>query len=185
MSDLRKQWAATSEPEMYNQTKGSSMIYYNEADLHTLLDSLKDGDHIKATWVHGAYLTTTEGPVNINGQGVRCNNYLRWDNGTVHPFLISLEIAHDEEVTTTIDDEEEMIALIDSLENGDAVTAEWRNRDGSMSVTGTTQISDIAREVCGPVLFPLRWHDRGLHNLLYSITVRRPVVQRWEREGDK
>ena len=161
------------------------MICSTETDLHNLLDELTDGEHVKATWTRGAFLTINEGPVSIGGREVWCRGFIRWIDGSINSALASLEVANDEEVTATRDDEKALHALLDSLEDGETITAEWRNRDGSMTLTGPAQASGLHREVDGYHYGALRRHSGTLHPALHSITVRRPVVQRWEREDDE
>ena len=161
------------------------MICNTETYLHTLLDGLTNGEHIKATWMYDEHTVTAEGPAYIYGQDVRCDREIRWEDGSINRSLTSLEVARDEEVTVTRDDEEALHALIDSLEGGETVTAEWRNSDGSMSITGKAWISGLLREVNGYGNCVLRYHDGVPHQFLHSVTARRPVVQRWERDGDE
>lgn len=161
------------------------MICKTEADLHTLLDGLSDGEHIKATWKFDRHVTTSEGPVDMDGRRVRCDLYIRWDDGGINDRLTSIEVAREEEVTVTRDDEEALHALLDSLEDGEVITAKWRNGDGSMTLTGPVQTSGLLREVDGYTYSALRLQDGVLHSALRSITVRRTVVQRWERERNE
>lgn len=154
-------------------------------DLHTLLDSLTDGEHVKATWVYDKHTVVVEGPVSANDRGVWCDRFIRWTDGSINRSLASLEVTYDEEVTVTRDDEEALHALLDSLTDGQDVTAEWRNRRGAMITTGHVHASDGALEVRGYGVNVLHWHRTGLHRFLHSVTVRRTVVQRWERDDDE
>lgn len=159
------------------------MTRNTEADLHTLLDGLTDGEQIKATWVRGAFLTINEGPVSIGGREVWCRGFIRWIDGSINSALASIEVARDEELTATRDDEKALKALVDSSKDGEVITAEWRNSDGSMTLTGPVQTSGLLREVDGYTYGALRLQDGALHSALHSVAVRRTVVQRWEREG--
>ena len=162
------------------------MTRNTETDLHTLLDGLAGGEHVKATWRFDRHVITSEGPVDMDGRSVRCDLHIRWENGGINDRLTSLEVIRGEEViTATRDDEEALSALIDSLESGERITAEWRNSDGSMSITGTVRASGPLLEVRGCGYFVLRHYDGFLHSALHSVTVRRAVVQRWEREGNE
>ena len=160
------------------------MTRNTEADLHTLLDSLTDGEHVKATWKAGQVEVTAEGPVYKDDLHCACFHTIRWDDGKIESTLTSVEVIRDGEVTVTRDDEEALRELIDSLEDGEAVTAEWRDKHGSMSVTGTVLTAGPRREVRGCGYSVLRHYDGFLHSALHSVTVRRTVVQRWGREGD-
>lgn len=155
------------------------------SDLHDLLDGLTDGEHIKTTWAHGAHLTATEGPVSTKGRHVWCRGVIRWNDGDINPALTSIEVARDEEVTVTRDDEKALHALLDSLEYGDTVTAELRNSEGSIGITGKVRTDGAFLEVYGYDSYVLRRHSGVMTTFLHSVTVRRTVVQRWEREGNE
>lgn len=159
------------------------MIYNTEADLHTLLDSLTDGEHIKATWVYDGHTITVEGPIHKQGRRVGCYRYIRWHDGDINPTLTSIEVTRDEEVTATRDNEKALHALIDSLEDEGTITAEWRDGSGTTTVTGAVRVSGDSCWVLGYLSLTLRWDDRMLLPSLHSVTVRRTVVQRWERGG--
>ena len=157
-------------------------------DLNALLDSLTDGEHVKAVWKAGAVEVTTEGPARVNGLQYRaCYRVIRSGIGLIDPYLTSFEVTRTEEVTVTRDDEEALHALIDSLEAGETVTAEWRDENGRMVLTGTAMSNGVHVRVHGPFALRLRSYDGDLLNRdLHSVTTHRPVVvQRWERDGDE
>lgn len=156
------------------------------ADLHTLLDSLTEGDHVKATWAQGEYLTTVEGPVRVSGLHYSCVRTIRWSGGEINNILTSFEVTRTEEVTVTRDDEEALHALLDSLAEGQEITAEWRSEDGVMTLTGAVRTIGSLQELHGYTSIGLRWHTDGvLHPDLQYVTVHRPAVQRWERGRDE
>jgi hypothetical protein len=156
------------------------------ADLPTLLDSLTDGEHVKATWTYGEYVTSSEGPVHIDGDHCSCYGRIRWDDGTIAKTLTAVEVTHTDGTTVTRYDEEALHALLDSLEDGETITAEWCSEDGVMTLTGAVRTIGSLQEVCGYTTIALRWHDNGLlHSDLQYVTVHRPVVQRWERGLDE
>lgn len=157
----------------------------NETVLHELLNSLKDGEHVKATWVDNNHKVTFEGPVHINGREASCRLHIRWDDGIINPFLTSLEVVRVEEVTATRDDEKSLYALVDSLEDGWEVTAELRDEKGSKTFTGAVMVDDAYRLLVANERTPLRWSDGILHIKLHSVTVTRPLVYRWERYDGK
>ena len=154
-------------------------------DLHSLLDSLTGGEHVKATWTIDKCLVASEGPVSVEDRYCECCMTIRWEDGEISSTITSFEVTRTEEVTATRDDEDALHALLDSLTDGQEVTAEWRNENGSMAVTGTAMSDQNYMWVRGPVSFPLRSHDGNLDPALHSVTVRRPIVQRWEREDDE
>ena len=160
------------------------MICKTETDLHNLLDGLTDGEHIKATWKAGNVEVTAEGPVSIDGLEVSCWEFVRWDSGKVNSSLASVEVTREVEVTVTRDDEEALHELLDSLEGGETITAEWGNESGSISITGKARADRAFREVYKYQSNILRQYSGVLHHHLRSVTVRRTVVQRWERDGD-
>ena len=164
----------------------STTIYNNKDDLHTLLDGLTDGEHVKATWAYNhEHTMTIEGPVNIDGGILQCNRPIRWEDGIINPFLTSLEIANDEEVTVTRDNEKALHELLDSLKEGETVTAARGTVEGTMSITGKVRTHGLLREVTGYGNCGLRERNGVLHHFLRSVTVRRTVVQRWEREDNE
>ena len=153
-------------------------------DLRTLLDSLTNGEHVKATWKRGEVEVTAEGPVHVDGlQHRSCYLVIRSGIGFVSG-LTSIEVTRTEEVTVTRDDEAALHALLDSLTDGQKITAEWRDAKGSIVITGTVENIDLCQEVHGYYSNLLRW-GRVLHRDLHSVTVRRTVVQRWEREKEE
>ena len=155
-----------------------------ETSLHELLDGLTDGEHIKATWKVDQVKVTAEGAVVKVEKSLWCDRLIRWEDGVIHPTLTSVEVTRDEEVTATRDDEKALHALLDSLEGGEAITAEWRDEKGTTTLTGSVGVDGAYKVVRGPVPLPLCW-SAGIPRFLHSITVRRPIVQRWEREGDE
>ena len=161
------------------------MSYITETGLHALLDGLIDGEHIKAAWARGAYLTITEGPVVIDGRGVMCGGFIRWGSGDLAPSLVSIEVAREEEVTVTRDDERALHELLDSLKEGETVTADWGTVAGAISITGKVRTHGLLREVTGYGNCGLREWNGVLHRFLRSVTVRRTVVKRWERDGSE
>lgn len=166
------------------------MIYKTEDDLHTLLDGLKDGEHVKATWVYNydhehEHTMTLEGPVNIDDRILQCDRPIRWGDGMINPYLTSVEVARDEEVTVAREDEKAMHELLDSLKEGETVTAEWGTVEGAMRITGKVRAYGPLREVTGYGNCGLRERNGVLHHFLRSVTVRRTVMKRWEREGDE
>lgn len=163
----------------------SIMTYKTEADLNALLDGLSGGEHAKATWKFDRHVITAEGPVEMDGPTVRCDLHIRWDNGGINDRLTSLEVTHNEEViTATRNDEKALHALLDSLEDGDMVTAEYLDEKRSMIITGTVRTGGAFIEVDGYYTLVVRQHNGLLHHKLHSVTVRRPVVYRWERDGN-
>lgn len=154
-------------------------------DLHALLDSLAGGEHVKATWQRGSVKIAAEGPVYVDGSHCACSLTIRTASGTINKTLTSIEVTRDEEIAFTRDDEVELHALLDSLEDGEEVTAEWRDENGSITITGMVRSDGCFMFARGPVSFSLRGDDGGLHPSLRSITVRRPVVHRWERGSDE
>lgn len=152
----------------------------NETVLHELLNSLKDGEHVKATWQIDSITITAEGPATIY-EMIWCDRTIRWNDGVINPNLTSLEVIRDEEATATRDDEKSLYALVDSLEEGWEVTAELRDEKGSKTFTGSVMVDDAYRLLVGNERTPLRWSGGVLHHKLHSVTVRRPVVYRWER----
>ena len=164
----------------------SNMVYKTEADLNAILDSLTGGEQAKATWKFDRHVITAEGPVDVDGKDLRCDLQIRWDNGGINDRLTSLEVTNDEEViTATRDDEKAMHSLLDSLGCGDTVSAEYLDEKGPMTLTGTVRSEGVFLEVDGYYTLVLRQHNGLLHHKLRSATVRRIVVQRWEREGDE
>lgn len=162
------------------------LIYNTEDDLHTLLNNLTDGEQAKATWKFDRHVITAEGPVDVDGKELRCDLHIRWDNGGINARLASLEVTHDEEViTATSDDENGLHSLLDSLGNGDTVTAEYLDKKGPIALTGTVRTVGAFLEVDGYYTLVLRQHNGLLHHKLRSVTVRRTLVQRWEREDDE
>lgn len=155
-------------------------------DLHALLDSLTDGEHVKATWTYESRVVTAEGSAYVGAGRFRsCHQALRWNDGKIHGTLTSFEVTRIEEVTATRDDEKALDDLLDSLEEGEIVTAEWHNGKGPMTLTGPVHLSAYFQEVRGYTFETLRWRDSRLHDTLRSVTVMRPVVQRWERADDE
>ena len=153
-------------------------------DLRTLLDSLTNGEHVKATWKRGEVEVTAEGPVHVDGPQHRsCHRVIRLPRFVIG--LTSIEVTRTEEVTVTRDDEAALHALFDSLEDGQKITAEWRDAKGSIVITGTVENTDLCQEVHGYYSNLLRWGGDKLHRDLHSVTVRRTVVQRWEREKEE
>lgn len=151
-------------------------------DLRTLLDSLTNGEHVKATWKRGEVEVTAEGPVHVDGPQHRsCHQVIRSGIGLVIG-LTSIEVTRTEEVTVTRDDEAALHALFDSLEDGQKITAEWRDAKGSIVITGTVENTDLCQEVHGYHSNLLRWGGDQLHRDLHSVTTHRTVVHRWERE---
>ena len=163
----------------------STMIYNNEVDLHTLLDSLTDGEHAKATWKFDRHAITAEGPVDKHGPAVLCDLYVRGDSGHINFRLTSVEVDREEEVTVARSDEKAMHELLDSLKEGETVTAAWGTVEGTMSITGKVRTHGLLREVTGYGNCGLRERNGVLHHFLRSVTVRRTVVQRWEREDNE
>lgn len=156
-----------------------------ETILHELLNSLKDGEHVKATWVVDNHEVTVKGPVMKIEDVFLRDHPIRWDDGSINPYLTSLEVVRVEEVTATRDDEEALRALVDSLEDGWEVTAELHDEKGTMTLTGSVVVDGAYKYMVGDERTPLRWSGGGLHHKLHSVTVNRPVVLRWEREGDE
>ena len=164
----------------------SIMIYNTEDDLHKLLDGLTDGEQAKAMWKFDRHVITSEGPVDVDGRYVRCNLHIRWESGGINDRLTSLEVIRGEEViTATCDDEKDLHSLLDSLKNGDTVTAEYLYKERSMVITGPVRTDCDFIEVDGYYTLALRQDTGALHKHLHSVTVRRTVVQRWERERDE
>ena len=162
------------------------MIHNTETDLHVLLDGLKGGEHAKAKWKFDRHVITAEGPIDMDGRTILCDLHIRWDKGGINDRLISLEVIRGEEViTATCDDEKAIHSLLDSLEDGDTVTAEYLDEKGTMTLEGTVRTGGAFLEVDGYYTLVLRQHNALLHHKLRSVTVRRTVVQRWEREGDE
>lgn len=155
----------------------------NETVLHELLNSLKDGEHVKATWKVDNHEVTVKGPVMKIEDVFLRDHPIRWDDGSINPYLTSLEVVRDEEATATRDDVEALQALVDSLEDGWEVTAELRDGTGTMSIAGSVMVDGAYKCVVGYKRIPLRWSGGVLHHILHSVTVRRPVVYRWVREG--
>lgn len=154
----------------------------NETVLHELLNSLKDGEHVKATWKVDQIEATAEGPVSKDDLYCSCFQTIRWGDGDIFQNLTSLEVARYEEVIATRDDEKSLYALVDSLEEGWEVTAELHDENGSKTFTGSVVVDDAYRLLVGNERTPLRWSDGILHIKLHSVTVTRPVVYRWVRE---
>lgn len=154
-------------------------------ELHTLLDSLTGGEHVKATWKNGKYTLAAEGPVYIDGTYCECSETLRWGGGAIEETLTSIEVTHTEDVTVTRDDEAALHALLDSLGDCEEVTAEWHNEFGTMVLTAAVMSDRDYMWVNGPVPFRLRCDDGSLEPALRSVTVHRNVVKRWERDGDE
>ena len=67
-------------------------------DLHTLLDSLTDGEHIKATWTYREHSYTVEGPVRVDGDYCACFRAIRWNDGTIVESLTAFEVTRTEEI---------------------------------------------------------------------------------------
>lgn len=176
--------------DQIEQTKENSMIYKTEAELHALLDGLAPGEHIKATWVYDhehehEHTMTLEGPVNIDGRILQCDRPIRWGDGMINPYLTSIEVYRVEQVTATRDDEKAMRDLLDSLEEGETITAEFGNGRGSTIMTGKVRTDGAFLEVYGYDTCALRRHTGSLQTYLHSVTVRRTVVKRWGREGNE
>lgn len=71
------------------------------------------------------------------------------------------EMTRDEEVTVNRDDEKALHALLDSLVDGETVTAEWRDENGATTVTGSAMLSGGFRGGTWACLVPAalgRWH---------------------------
>lgn len=154
-------------------------------DLNALLDSLTNGEHIKATWKRAEHEIAIEGPVYVDGTYCECHKALRWSDRTIEPSLTSIEVTRTEEVTVTRDDEAALHTLLVSLVGGEKVTAEWRNESGTMILTGTATLDAHGLLVRGAVSFLLRHVDGRPYRTLHSVTVRRTLVKRWERDGDE
>ena len=154
-----------------------------ETVLHELLNSLKDGEYVKATWVVDNHEITIKGPVMKVEDVFLRDRPIRWEDGSINPFLTSLEVVRDEETTATRDNVVALQALVDSLEDGWEVTAELHDENGTMTRTGSVVVDGAYKYVAGDERIPLRWSGGVLHHKLRSITVIRPVVYRWECEG--
>ena len=166
----------------------NNMTYKTEDDLRTLLDSLKDGEHVKATWVYNydhEHTMTLEGPVSIDDRILQCDRPIRWGDGMINPCLTSVEVSRVEQTTATRDDEKAMHELLDSLKEGDTVTAEFGNGKGSTIITGKVRTDGAFLEVYGYDSRVLRRPRGALYPALLSVTVRRTVVKRWERDGNE
>lgn len=161
------------------------MTYNTEADLHALLDDLSHGEHVKATWVYNTHRVTVEGLVYKNDLYCSCFHTIRCTDGSIESTLTSLEVTRYEEVTITRDDEDALHELIDSLEEGQAISAEWCSENGTMIVTGAAKSYGVHAWLLGYSYGTLRWRDGTLQSDLRSVTALRPVVQHWEREGDE
>lgn len=155
-------------------------------DPNTLLNSLTDGDNVKATWLRGKHALTVEGPVYIVGE-MYCWGYtaIRWADGEIESTLTSIEVTRDEEVTATRDEEDALNALLDSLKDGQEVTAELRYENWSLIATGPVGSVCAGLRVLGPSGVWLRFASGKLPESLHSVTVRRTITHRWERDGDE
>ena len=157
------------------------MIRNTATDLHALLDGLTDGEHIKATWVVDNHEITVKGPVMQIEDVLWCDRPIRWEDGSINRYLTSLEVVRDEEATATRDDVDALNALVESLEDGWEVTAECLDARGTMTFAGSVVVDGAYKYILGDERIPLRWSGGVLHHKLHSVTVRRPVVYRWER----
>lgn len=70
----------------------------NETILHELLNSLKDGERVKATWRVDQIKATAEGPVSKDDLYCSCFQTIRWADGDIFQNLTSLEVVRDGEV---------------------------------------------------------------------------------------
>ena len=178
---------ASPPPERNTDMKKCTIETTDEQSLHALLDSLTDGEHVKATWKRGEIEVTTEGPVHVGGAYCACFQAIRWNGGTINEYLASFEVTRTEEITVTRDDEAALNALLDSLTDGQEVGAKWRSKAGAMILTGQVVLPAAAagRGVRGLITHPMRWSDGRFHQYLHSVTVRRTIVHRWERKEKK
>ena len=152
-----------------------------ETVLHELLNSLKDGEHVKATWVVDNHEITIKGPVMKIEDVFLRDRPIRWEDGSINPFLTSLEVVRDEEATATRDDVDALNALVESLEDGWEVIIECLDEKGTTTFAGPVVVDGAYKYVLGGERIPLRWSGGVLHHKLRSVTVVRPVVYRWER----
>lgn len=166
----------------------NTTLIHTEAELHALLDSLTHGQTVTATWVDGEYRTTTTGPASINGKYFIAYFHIRSVAGCIFPELVSVEATVTQTTTATRDDPAALLALVESLNDGQKISTAWRSKDGErvMSITGPVR-RDSSYE-CIHVLD--MWGDDhtmsgrgGLSASLHSVTTTVAKTIRWEREA--
>lgn len=161
-------------------------IHHTAAELHALLDSLTHGQTVTATWKHGDFLNATTGPACINGKYFTAYYHIRNAAGCISPDITSIEAIVEQPVTVTRDDPAALLALVESLADGQKVTAEWRSKDGehAVAITGTVERDSFYECVS---MLDMWGRDyallRGdLHVHLHSVTATAVKTIRWERQ---
>lgn len=163
-------------------------IIHTRDELHELLDSLTHGQTVTATWKRGAYSHTSTGPVSINGKYITVYYHIRNVAGCISPDVTSIEATVTQATTVTRDDPDALKALIESLADGQRVTAEWRSEDGERVTIVTGPVSrDFAYEC---INVRDMWGEDctllgrgGLRTGLHSVTTTVAKTIRWEREA--
>lgn len=158
-------------------------IHHTEAELHALLDSLTHGQTVTATWKHGAFLNATTGPASINGKYFTAYFHIRNVAGRISPDITSIEAMVEQPVTVTRDDPDALLALVESLADGQKVSAEWREGAKIVKVTGEVGRSGNSVFV-GDLWYRVNTLARGpkLDDSLHSVTVTVAKTVRWERQ---
>lgn len=166
----------------------NTTLIHTEDELHALLDSLTLGQIVTATWEIGEYRTTITGPVKFAGTHVFCGRTIRFSSvgigsGGIVPKLTSFEVTVEQPVTVTRDDPAALLALVESLADGQKVSAEWREGAKIVKVTGEVCRSGNSVFV-GDLWYRVNTLARGpkLDDSLHSVTTDESQTVRWERD---
>lgn len=161
----------------------------HHTELHELLDSLTPGQTVVATWEQGDFNITSTGPVEIDRKYVGVYNSIRYAYGDIVPTLTSFEATIEQTTTATRDDPAALLELVESLTDGQKVTAEWRSKDveratiitGPVLRRGVDYPGIYVRGVWGEDNALSAYGDLYVTLHLVTATVARTV--RWEREA--
>ena len=158
----------------------------HHTELHTLLDSLTHGQTVTATWGQGDFNITATGPVEIDRKYVGVSKCIRHVSGDINYSVTSVETTVEATTTATRDDPAALLELVESLADGQKVTAEWRSKDGER-VTIIT--GPVRRDVTYFDVWDMWDEDHALSErgdlitTLYSVTTTVARTVRWEREA--
>ena len=163
-----------------------TMNTIHHTELHALLDSLTHGQTATTTWKDGDFNITVTGPVEIDGTYIGIFYCLRYRSGDINYSLTSVEATVEQTTTATRDDPAALLELVESLADGQKVTAEWRSKDGER-VTIIT--GPVRRDVTYFDVWDMWDEDHALSECgdlittLYSVTTTVARTVRWEREA--